>query len=923
MLDVRLIVLLLGVLAAAVARADELEVRGLGPAPGQLAARAELQRALGGKVEVRWDPASGCPRSVRFERPVPLEAADPVEAARELLVRLEPLFGRLAVEGRSAARRDPRLRHAETVAYGKERHVRFGQAVGDVPLDGAEVVVTLARRDGRTVAARVAGRAFKDAPAVVPPAPAPAAGARRLLTLRPDGVWKVADEQVEAPAGGVPTAVLRGLDGSVLARRPLADHGVAQATIWPRWRTRGTARRPLRDLTLLAGDRVATTGDDGSFPGERAELPWGLTGPLERVVPRSGLAFPAAAGGRLALAFDASDPRAAELNVFHHLVEVRRFYGTIAGLERGFVERPTVARLSVDEFNAWCAHDPLTVEGRRFEHALTFGYAMGLDAFCVAHERTHGLLGALGLRSRAGGDARVLHEAYADYLAACYTGDPSLAGAGLGHQGRTIEEDRVYPQDYEGGADAHRDSVIFSGALWDARRAAGADAGLVDAAAVRAVPGLGHGPTLRGAARLLLDGAAPAVQPVLETHLRRHGLLEDPDAPPPAVAFRRAGLPEQSPGFALAAGAAVELVVSAWDPAEQREGRPARVTILLDGPGFVARRAAAGQAPDAAAREASATFDLRPAAADVGDHVLTVVAESLVSGKTTARTLQVTVLPADAPRGDVAHLSTFVAVQVGQRLAIPARALFPGLSAAPSRLHASGQLSAGAALVDGHLVLAPEPGDEGFHRFAVHALLEATARDARHEPTCEVVVRVGGRDGPWIEVLRVATERGLPDEVMPGQPVLVHAGTRLALQATALFAPGEGTAAPPRDRCRTCGAWPFDDQAPTCERCGAPLPPPAAPPPSPVLVLRDAPAWVTAAEATLGLELQVAPPVDGPRRSTFTLAVVQRRDDGTEVALARRVVEVVVLPAPARPAPAAEPARPRRGLADVVRELGR
>lgn len=932
MLDVRLMAwtLVLAVLAAGVARADdELEARGVGPTPAQLVARVELQQALGTKVEVRWDPASGCPRSVRFERPVGLEAAEPVAAARELLVRLEPLFGRLAVEdgprserggvgGQEAAPRDPRLRHTATTAYGKERHVRFDQAVGDVPLDGAEVVVTLARRDGKTVAVRVSGRVFKDAPAVLPPAPAPAQGARRLLTLRPDGVWKVADEAVEVPARGPPVAVLRGLDGAVLARRPFADEGAASATVWPRWLEQGTARRPLRDLTLLAGDRVVTTGDDGGFPGTRAELPWGLSGPLERVVPWSGRPYPAAQGGRLALTFGADDARAAEVNVFHHLVEVRRFYATIPGLDRGFFERQTVAQLSTGDFNAWCLNEGLTIEGKRFEHALTFGHGMGLDAFVVAHERTHALVNALGLRSGGGGDARTLHEALADYLAAVYTGDPTFRGGAGGHLGRRIDEDRVYPQDYHGG-EAHHDSLIFSGALWDARGAAGKDAALVDAAAARLVPALGSGPSLRSAARTLLEGAAAEVHPALETHLRRHGLLDDPDAPPPALGLRCGEANERLTGFAIAAGAEQPLVLTAWDPAEREAGRPAKVTLLVDGLPFAARRKPAEQAAQAAAE---ATFDLRPREADVGDHVLTVVAESQVSGKTTTRTWQVVVLPAGAPRGDLAPVTTVIHLAVGERRAIPARALFPGLPDG-YRFETSGQLSAGAALVDGHLTLAPEPGDEGFHRFSVHALLAATSRDPRSEPVCDVVVRVGPAEGPWLEVTRlpVAGEQGgRSDEVLPGQRLVVHAGEKVELRAWAQLAASSGVAGPtPRLECERCGAWRFDPSAPSCERCGAPVPPVPPPPPPSRVRLTEGPAWVTSSERHTMLDLTVAPPAGGPRRATFTL-VVAREGEAPQAA---RTVEVIIIPAPRPATPGAEPTKPVRGFADVIRELGR
>lgn len=722
---------------AGLARAqDPLAERKLGPAPGQLVARSELARATGTKVEVRWDPASGCPCSVRFTPPLRLEAEGPEAAAREALERVAPLFGKLAHDRQTDAP-EPKLRLLSVQPFGEERHVRFEQRLGDVPLDGARLVVSLTRVEGTIVVRAVSGRVYQDAPPALPEGTRPGETARPVLTPR-GGTWRLA-WRTAGLADGMPIEVLTSDDGEELSREETADRGTATGTVFPRARTGGSARRPLRDLTLVAGGSQVTTGDGGEFVGATASLPAGLNGPHERVLPRAGALYPSSRSGALTLDFADGDQRLTEVNVFHHLVEFRRFAATIPGMPAGALDKQVVVKTPLDDFNAYASSDAITVEGRTYDYQLTFGNDVGLDAGIVAHERGHAVLYGLGVVRPYSGDHRSLHEGYADYLSAIYTGDPELRFHGLGNVMRSLGEDRVYPQHWVGKG-AHESSLVFSGALWDARQAAGGDARLVDAAALRAVPAAvaGGSPQVRDVAREVLDGADAKVKQVLETALRLHGLLDQDGAAPVVVA------PDE---VVVAAGSTRSVDVRAWDQPERDANKETQVTALLDLPGFVTQSRPQSVTGLVRAEEL-VRLEVAPREGDVGRHLITITAQSALTGRTSVRTIAVTVAAADTPSYALPSARTLRA-QVGQLLRTPLTELFDPLRGAtpttrePYRFSTSGYLSAGAAIVGSDLVLSAGAADVGVHTFRVHADPARTDRDYDRQLVSVVTVIVG------------------------------------------------------------------------------------------------------------------------------------------------------------------------------------
>jgi len=97
----------------------------------------------------------------------------------------------------------------------------------------------------------------------------------------------------------------------------------------------------------------------------------------------------------------------------------------------------------------------------------------GLDGFVVVHEWSHSLIDDLN-KGFYGYEARFIHEAVADYVAAqlfkspCfapYDAQEVLARRCI----RNLANDRKYPTDMT-GENAHEDSQILSGALWDLQK---------------------------------------------------------------------------------------------------------------------------------------------------------------------------------------------------------------------------------------------------------------------------------------------------------------------------------------------------------------------------------------------------------------------------------------------------------------------
>lgn len=892
----------IALVAASAAQAQE------GPDVEQLARRAALEREVGRAVDVRWDPATGAPASIRFDPPllVPsVESDGPHAAARRVLERVGALFGATP----------PTLAPGEVRSFGPLRIVELEQRVGDTPVLGGKLAVTLRRQGDAVVCLSVQGRVLRGVPPWLPDLDGPG----RVVTRLDDGAWRVARREVVVDGSGEPVELLRGSGGEVLSRRSLARHGAARGTV-----PGAAGAQPLRDLWVERGGERSTTDEAGAFDGVEAALPWGLSGPFERVVPRTGADYPAARDGVLSLDFPADDLRRAEVSVFFHLVETRRFFGTIPGLPRAAVDTPVAAQVGLGDLNAFASPTTLTLEGRTFRHAVAFGYRIGLDPAIVTHERGHVLLFALGFDAEPPATARApgrpprpaesdaIHEGLADYLAAARLGSPHLGTESGGDFSRSIDDDKVYPQDLSGGA--HEDGMILSGALWDARRAAAGRASSIDAAALAAVPGLTGSSTMPGLARDIVARAATDLQPLLREHLAAHGLLPGPGDRPPLIEVRPAG--EQDPArLSVEAGRALAVTVLGLEAGRA----PGRVDVLVAGPRFLTTR-------PGPTRGGATTVHLRltPGATEVGAFELTITAQSRRSGKQAVRTVAVMVLPAAARRPGRDGVRVLQAV-AGQVARVPLSTVAPALPGGlPARLTLSGWRSGGVAVVGSELVLTPREDEVGTHEFSVHAEPDFAGRSMTAPRTNRVVLVVrpeGGGVAAEVDVHEEQPPQGLA-VVPPGESVRVHAGETARLLLRPVRHPTDAAAARPRP------VLPEDEGGPL----RAPTDPWRRPLRGATVALAGGPDFVTVAAGKHPLSDEVFAP-EGAEVADHTLTITPPADAPAGVhevrlvlrqgprELARRTVRVVVIPGEWR-APAGDD-QPRPEGTGLIRPLER
>ncbi|MCO5165482.1 MAG: hypothetical protein M9894_03820 [Planctomycetes bacterium] len=921
-------------------RLVRLEDRGLGPTPAQLVALVELQRAVRARVPVRWDPASGCPREVVFSPALPLAARAPDEVVAEVVDRLRRLYGWTGAPG---------LFVTATDADGPARRViRLEQRVERVPVEGGALRLVIGRVDGRLVLERVVGRVYRDLPpalaplAPLPPRAAPRlgpltiadAGPRPVVTPRPHGVWRPAHAVIEVD-GGAPRRVLRDGEGRALWSEPLAcgaGPGTVHGRVFPTDPRRPAALVPIGDVRVqVDGGPIVVTDPQGRFAGASGALPFGLDGPLERVVPHTGAVYPRGA----AIVLD-GDPLLREVNVFHHLVRTRRFFAGIAGVP-GLAEaanRTTVAVVGVPEQNAAAGYFSVESHGQRFDHPLFFGGVRedtALDAGVITHERGHALLHALGFGSQSGGDAAAIHEGLSDYLAAARLGTPRLYEYALGFMARRLDELRVYPQDKTGSP--HETGLILAGALWDARRELGA---AVDGLALAAIRRVGGGATMRDVAQAVVDAGGAGREAALRRHFVRHGLLDPLDAPnhPPEVRIELSGPSGQQQGARLLSDrrtdptwivgtaealAAHELHLTVTDP----EGK--EVTTTLSGlEGSSRARREAGQ-------PIVVSFTLP---VPVGDHMLTVTAQD-EAGELRVRTVRIHV-SADDPdlSGGRGAREAIIRAPVGQTTRAPVAQLAeldPDVVVAAARepglLQVVGPRSLAAEVVGTDLVVRPQPGEEG-----VHALtLLARTQWIQTGRLVHVTVIVGD-DAAWIHVAsrgpviagtRTAEEATRWVLVAPGQAVTARAGEALELRVEAVLASDGGQVR------STQGAG-------LSGSIGGPPGEPPAPAPGPALDLVEAPPELGAflsssadegplsssqggvlersSSARTTRSLWLTPPPGASAR--YTLVLEATTPEGEEV---RREVEVLVLPAPGnRPPAISAPARAAPGASFEV-----
>jgi hypothetical protein len=531
-----------------------LEDRNLGPSAEQALARHDLERALGVEVTVRWDGATGCPRTVYLRPAVAVPGRTMQEATARLLRRVSPLYGDARLDPRPDPEA-PSLVHEDTIEVGETRTVVFSQRLGPARLDGAELRVTLRRDGGQTFVVSLSGRIYQDAPAgLVVDTPAPPQAPRQaelhgvtldlgdpelVLTPRPAGEWQYAWRTVELGDQG-PETVLRDARGEELLRERLGHNGSVEAPVHPVRGDRARAAYPLADLYVDAGGRVQITDGNGNYSGDSATLSGrGLWGPHEQVL-----------GPSVRLSNDSVETAEGSkseqaVNVFFHLVRVRRWleesYGDVVPLGR---IRTTVLGYLESGPNATTHPLGAVSDGQRLDAAIAFGAitwargdtrALALDASVVAHERMHAFLYSLGFVARqpysqAGG----MHEGIADYLAARSLDSVWIGAWGLGEHARSVQGTLRWPQDARSGED-HEVGNIFAQALWDSRASVG-DA--FDDWLLAAIPTLGDHSTLldgRDAVLAAASGQSDATRERIRRAFADHGIG---DVPPARVEYR-------------------------------------------------------------------------------------------------------------------------------------------------------------------------------------------------------------------------------------------------------------------------------------------------------------------------------------------------------------------------------------------------
>ncbi|MBI4871646.1 MAG: M36 family metallopeptidase [Candidatus Riflebacteria bacterium] len=152
------------------------------------------------------------------------------------------------------------------------------------------------------------------------------------------------------------------------------------------------------------------------------------------------------------------------------------------------------------------------------------------DATVIWHEYTHAVTYALA-RFGVGGEAAALGEGYSDYFAASYAGDPRIGDWVVAKLGRphlrTVENTKRYPEDLV--HESHQDSLIWSGSLWDLRKAVGTES--ADALAFHAVGYLGSDASFAAAVQAVLQADAErfagAHRVAILEAFGKHGLVQN------------------------------------------------------------------------------------------------------------------------------------------------------------------------------------------------------------------------------------------------------------------------------------------------------------------------------------------------------------------------------------------------------------
>lgn len=245
----------------------------------------------------------------------------------------------------------------------------------------------------------------------------------------------------------------------VLENRPFPHLGV---TCFP------SGAGSVETVTDAAGNfSLVTTGD----VGRTAQV--GLRGPYGVVydantgqVASFSRAVPDTSPAQLDLLFGEGEAQIAERDAYHSAMIAHDFIRTI---EPGFDLLDYPMPIWVNVHGSCNAFWDGT--GVNFYEAGGPCVNMARVADVIYHEYGHGITDWL---SRPFSPSAAMHEGFSDYYATTIMGQPVL---GIGFYGpgsslRRVDEDRVYPQDWNG--ESHNDGLIIASALWDLRGALGA-----------------------------------------------------------------------------------------------------------------------------------------------------------------------------------------------------------------------------------------------------------------------------------------------------------------------------------------------------------------------------------------------------------------------------------------------------------------
>jgi len=375
----------------------------------------------------------------------------------------------------------PSLREMRVMSFQDMQYVRFQQEVAGTAISGAEVVVALGPR-GEIV--QLASDYLPDP--------------------RPDGDWIIsAAEALRTAQRSKPMTARGEVQFDRLWR------GNEQGRLTPIWRVRVPAKEPFGDWEfdvdarngdVLAVDNLVRGAGEGlayltnpvrggptpqrvrlenlltpgSLSGRFGKVYSGFPAWLGLVPPVVTLAEPDRNGDFF---FSLFDPRFAEVQLYHN---IDRVHGRFQAIGFRSLDRPVEGvAWDLAAFLIGPYHSPFEFQGRGgifFAPMLPRLLDPTWDADAIYHEYTHAVVNSIVGPSQ-GKVFGALNEAYADYFAGSFLGDPDIgefAGPIFGSRFlylRTMRNGNLFPRDLFD--EIHQTSLIWSGALWDVRSALG------------------------------------------------------------------------------------------------------------------------------------------------------------------------------------------------------------------------------------------------------------------------------------------------------------------------------------------------------------------------------------------------------------------------------------------------------------------